>query len=282
MVSRIVVGRDESGSIELHYEDHGTGRPVVLIHGWPLSGASWEKQIAALLAAGYRVVRYDRRGFGQSSKPATGYDYDTLADDLYQLLAHLDLHDVTLVGFAMGTGELARYLGAYGAKRVRSAVVLASLPPFLLKTPDNPSGLDGSVFEAIKQRLAADRPGYLRELLTDFYNVDVLGGVRVESHVVQDAWNVAMSASPTGMRDCVTAWTTDFRPDCRRMDVPALVLHGDADRILPLAATAAPLHACLRTSRLVVIDGAPHGLIWTHAEHVNRELLAFLAERPRP
>lgn len=277
-MSRMVVGRDDAGFIDLYYEDHGTGRPVILIHGWPLSGTSWEKQVVALLSAGYRVVRYDRRGFGQSSKPTTGYDYDTLADDLYQLLAHLDLHDVTLVGFAMGTGELTRYLGAYGAKRVRSAVILASLPPFLLKTPDNPSGLDGSVFEAIKERLTADRPGYLREYLAALYDIDVLGGVRESAHVLQDSWNVAMSASPRGTRDCVTAWTTDFRPDCRRMDVPALLLHGEADRILPLAATAAPLHARLATSRLVVIDGAPHGLIWTHAEHVNRELLAFLAE----
>ena len=279
-MSSLVVGRDDSGSIDLHYEDHGSGRPVVLIHGWPLSGASWERQVDALLSAGYRVLRYDRRGFGQSSKPATGYDFDTLADDLFQLLSHLDLYDVTLVGFAMGTGELARYLGAYGAKRVRSAVFLASLPPFLLKTPDNPGGLDGDVFEAIKRRLAVDRAAYLSSFLADFYNVDVFGGDRVGEHVAQDSWSVAMAASPQGTRDCVTAWTTDFRPDCRRVDVPALVVHGDADRILPLAATAAPLHERLHTSRLVVIHGAPHGLTWTHAEHVNRELLAFLAERP--
>ena len=275
----IVVGQDSSGSIDLYYEDHGTGRPVVLIHGWPLSGASWEKQVAALLSAGYRVLRYDRRGFGKSSQPTTGYDFDTLADDLYQVLSRLDLHDVTLVGFAMGTGELARYLGAYGAKRVRSAVFLASLPPFLLKTPDNPAGLDGDVFETIKQRLTADRPAYLTTFLRDFYNVDVVGDDRVSEHDVQHSWNVAMSASLQGTRDCVTAWTTDFRPDCRRVDVPALVVHGAADRILPVAATAVPLHERLHTSRLVVIDGAPHGLTWTHAEHVNRELLAFLAER---
>jgi pimeloyl-ACP methyl ester carboxylesterase len=275
----VVVDQDSSGSIDLYYEDHGTGRPVVLIHGWPLSGASWEKQVAALLSAGYRVLCYDRRGFGKSSKPATGYDFDTLADDLHQVLSGLDLHDVTLVGFAMGTGELARYLGAYGAKRVRSAVFLASLPPFLLKTPDNPGGLDADVFEAIGRCLTADRPAYLTTFLRDFYNVDVFGGDRVSEDVVQESWNVAMSASPQGTRDCVTAWTTDFRPDCRRVDVPALVVHGDADRILPLAATGAPLHERLPTSRFVVIHGAPHGLTWTHAEHVNRELLAFLAER---
>ncbi|MEW6272387.1 MAG: alpha/beta hydrolase [Thermodesulfobacteriota bacterium] len=279
-MSSVVVGRDSSGSIDLYYEDHGSGRPVVLIHGWPLSGSSWEKQVAALLAAGYRVLRYDRRGFGQSSKPATGYDFDTLADDLYQLLSRLDLYDVTLVGFAMGTGELARYLGAYGAKRVRDAVFLASLPPFLLKTPDNPGGIDAGVFEAIKRRLAVDRSRYLSTFFSDFYNVDVLGGDRVDENVVRRSWRVAMAASPRGTRDCVTAWTTDFRPDCRRVDVPALVVHGGADRILPLAATGAPLQKRLRASRLVVIDGAPHGLTWTHAEQVNRELLAFLAERP--
>src|SRR5262245_6546075 len=170
-MSSIAVGHDESGPIDLYYEDHGTGRPVALVHGWPLSAASWEKQVVALLSAGYRVVRYDRRGFGKSSKPATGYGYDTLADDLYRLLSHLDLYDVTLVGFAMGTGELARYLGAYGAKRIRSVAFLASLPPFLLKTPDNPGGLDGSVFEAIKQGLTADRAAYLSTFFTDFYNV---------------------------------------------------------------------------------------------------------------
>lgn len=276
----IVVGRDSAGAIELHYEDHGSGRPVILIHGWPLSGASWEKQVAALLSAGYRVLQYDRRGFGHSSKPATGYDFDTLADDLYQLLSHLDLHDVTLVGFAMGTGELARYLRAYGARRVRDVVFLASLPPFLLKTPDNPRGLDGDVFDRIKRRLAVDRSGYLSSFFADFYNVDVLGGERVDERIVQRSWRVAMGASSHGIRECVTAWTTDFRPDCRRVDVPALVVHGGADRILPLAATGAPLQQRLRASRLVVIDGAPHGLTWTHAEQVNRELLAFLAERP--
>lgn len=277
-MASVKVGRDESGSIDLHYEDQGTGRPVVLIHGWPLSGESWERQVAALLPAGYRVLWYDRRGFGRSSRPSTGYDFDTLADDLFQLLSHLDLHDVTLVGCAMGTGELARYLGAYGAKRVRSAVFLASLPPFLLKTPDNPSGLDGGGFDAIRQRLAADRAAYLSAFLADCYAVDAVSGDLATRHAVQRAWSVAMRASVRGMRDCVTAWTTDFRADCRRVDVPALLVHGAADRILPLAATATPLHERLHGSRLVVVDGAPHGLAWTHAEHVNRELLAFLAE----
>lgn len=278
-MSRLVVGHDASGAIDLHYEDRGSGRPVVLIHGWPLSGAYWERQVAALLAAGYRVLHYDRRGFGQSSRPVTGYDYDTLADDLFTLLAHLDLWDVTLVGFAMGAGELARYLGAYGAKRVRSVVFFASLPPFLLKTPDNPSGIDDEVFDAVQRGLAADRPAYLARFLSNSYNVDVLGGDALGEHVERQL-DVAVAASPQATADCVRACTTDFRSDCRRVDVPALIVHGDADRILPLAATSVPLHALLRASRLVVIEGAPHGFPWTHAEQVNRELLAFLAERP--
>jgi len=279
-MSSVTVGRENSGSIDLYYEDHGSGRPVVLIHGWPLSGASWEKQVAALLPAGFRVVTYDRRGFGQSSKPTKGYDYDTFADDLHKLLTHLDLHDVTLVGFSMGTGEVARYLGAYGSKRVRSAVFLASVPPFLLKTPDNPGGVDAGVFEAIKQSIVADRPAYLAKFLADFYNVDVFGGERVSEQLVQLGWNVAAGASPKGTLDCVSAWTTDFRNDLRRVDVPALVVHGDADRILPLAATGVPLHERVRGSRLVVVEGGPHGFIWTHAEQVNRELLAFLGQQP--
>jgi non-heme chloroperoxidase len=279
-MSSIAVGRMNSGSIDLYYEDHGSGRPVVLIHGWPLSGASWERQIAALLPAGYRVVTYDRRGFGQSSKPTVGYDYDAFADDLHKLLTHLDMHDVTLVGFSMGTGEVARYLGAYGSKRVRSAVFLASVPPFLLKTPDNPRGVDAGVFEAIKQSIVADRHAYLSRFLADFYNVDVFGGERVSEQVVQLGWNVAAGASPKGMLDCISAWTTDFRNDLRRVDVPALVVHGSADRILPLAATGDPLHERLRGSRLVVVEGGPHGFIWTHSEQVNRELLAFLGQQP--
>jgi pimeloyl-ACP methyl ester carboxylesterase len=279
-MSSVTVGRENSGSIDLYYEDHGSGRPVVLIHGWPLSGASWEKQVAALLPAGLRVVTYDRRGFGQSSKPTKGYDYDTFADDLHKLLTHLDLHDVTLVGFSMGTGEVARYLGAYGSKRVRSAVFLAPVPPFLLKTPDNPGGVDGGVFEAIKQSIVADRPAYLARFLADFYNVDVFGGERVSEQAVQLGWNVAAGASPKGTLDCVSAWTTDFRNDLRRVDVPALVVHGNADRILPFAATGVPLHERLRGSRLVVVEGGPHGFIWTHAEQVNRELLAFLGQQP--
>jgi pimeloyl-ACP methyl ester carboxylesterase len=272
----INVGKENSGSIDLYYEDHGTGKPVVLIHGWPLSGGSWEKQAQVLLDTGYRVITYDRRGFGNSSKPAFGYDYDTFAEDLHKLITQLDLHDVALVGFSMGGGEVARYLGAYGSGRVKKAAFLSSIPPFLLKTPDNPEGVDGSVFDGIRKAIATDRLAFLSEFLSNFYNVDVLGGKLVSDHVVRFNWVVAAGASPKATLDCVSAWLTDFREDLKRIDVPALVVHGDADRIVPLAASGKRTAEFVRESRLVVVEGGPHGLTWTHAEKVNRELLDFL------
>jgi non-heme chloroperoxidase len=275
---RITVGRENSGAIELYYEDHGMGKPVVLIHGWPLSGRSWEKQTPVLLDAGYRVIAYDRRGFGDSSKPTSGYDYDTFASDLHSLITGLDLRDVTLVGFSMGGGEVARYVGTYGSERVTKAVFMAAIPPFLLKTSDNPTGVDGSVFEGIKKAIAADRPAFLTKFLADFYNVDVLGGKQVSDEVVRLSWNIGAGASPKGTLDCVSAWLTDFRKDLQRFNVPTLVVHGDADRILPLAATGTPTQTAVSGSRLVVVKGGPHGLNWTHADEVNRELLAFVGQ----
>jgi pimeloyl-ACP methyl ester carboxylesterase len=275
-MSSISVGKENSASIDLYYEDHGTGKPVVLIHGWPLSGASWEKQVAALLAAGHRVITYDRRGFGQSSKPSSGYDYDTFAADLHKVVSTLDLRDFALVGFSMGGGEVARYLGKYGSERVSKAVFIASVPPFLLKTPDNPAGVDGSVFDGIKKAIAADRPAFLAKFLADFYNVDVLGGKRVSNQVVQYSWNVGAGASAKGSLDCVSAWYTDFRKDLPRIDVPTLVIHGDADRILPIAATGKRTQELVKGSRLVVVEGGPHGVTWTHADKVNPELVNFL------
>jgi pimeloyl-ACP methyl ester carboxylesterase len=251
---------------------------VVLIHGWPLSGQSWEKQTAALLAAGHRVITYDRRGFGLSDKPASGYDYDTLAGDLHQLITRLDLRGVTLAGFSMGGGEVARYLGKYGSERVKKAAFIAAIPPFLLKTPDNRLGVDGSVFEGIKQALVADRLAFLAGFLANFYNVDVLGGKLISDQVVQSSWNIASGASPKGTLDCVSAWLTDFRKDLAAINVPVLVVHGDADRIVPLAASAKRTHEAIKGSRLVVLEGAPHGLNWTHAEQLNRALLDFLGK----
>lgn len=275
----ITVGQENSTPIELYYEDHGSGKPVVLSHGWPLNGASWEKQVAALLAAGYRVITYDRRGFGQSSKPSRGYDYDTFAKDLHQLVTKLDLNDFALVGFSMGGGEVARYIGKYGTERVGQAVIIAGVPPFLLKTADNPGGIDASVFEQIKQGIIADRPAFLSGFLANFYNVDVLGGKLISDRVVQANWNVAVGASAKGTLDCVTAWYTDFRQDLPRIDVPTLIIHGDADRILPIDVTGIPSSKAIKGSRLVTIEGGPHGILWTHADKVNTELLSFLKGR---
>jgi non-heme chloroperoxidase len=274
--SYLTVGQENSTPIEIYYEDHGSGKPVVLIHGWPLSGASWEKQVAALLAEGHRVITYDRRGFGRSSQPSIGYEYDTFAEDLNKLLTTLDLRDVALVGFSMGGGEVARYLGAHGSDRVRKAVFISSVPPFLLKTADNPAGVDGTVFDGIKQAIAADRLAFLSEFLRNFYNVDVLGGKLISDQVVQQSWNVAAGASAKGSLDCVTAWYTDFRKDLPKIDVPTLVIHGDADRIVPIAASGELTAKAVKGARKVVIQGGPHGLTWTHADQVNKELLAFL------
>ena len=276
----VTVGHENSAAIDLHYEDHGSGRPIVLIHGFPLSGRSWEKQVPVLLEAGFRVVAYDRRGFGQSSQPTTGYDYDTFAADLDTLLTTLDLRDATLVGFSMGTGEVARYLGTYGSGRISQAAFLAAIPPFLLQTPDNPDGVPQSVFDGIMDAIRTDRFAYLTSFYEAFYNLDEFLGDRISEEVVRDSWNVAAGASPLGSLQCVPTWLTDFRPDLARIDVPSLVLHGTADRILPISATGGPrLAQALPGSTLVVVEGAPHGLLWTHAEDVNRALLDFVTGR---
>jgi pimeloyl-ACP methyl ester carboxylesterase len=275
----VTVGKENSGNIDLYYEDHGTGQPVILIHGWPLSGRSWEKQTAALLGAGYRVVTYDRRGFGESSKPTFGYDYDTFAEDLQKLVTKLDLHDFALVGFSMGGGEVARYLGKYGTKGVSKAVFISSIPPFLLKTADNPVGVDASIFDGIKKAIVADRPAFLMAFLSNFYNVDVLKGTRISDEVVRLSWNIASGASPKGTLDCVSAWLTDFRKDLARITVPTLVIHGGADRILPIDATGKRTKELVKGSKLVVLKDGPHGVLWTHADQVSRELIGFLGQK---
>jgi len=274
----ISVGKENSGNIDLYYEDHGSGKPVVLIHGYPLSGASWEKQTAALLAAGHRVITYDRRGFGKSSQPTSGYNYDTFAEDLHKVVTQLELRDFSLVGFSMGGGEVARYMGKYGSKGVSKAVFISSVPPFLLKTPDNPEGVDGSVFEGIQKAVAADRYAFFTEFFKNFYNTDVLLGKRVSEAAVQASWNVAAGASATASFACVPTWHEDFRKDLTRVDVPALVIHGDADRIVPISAAGLRTAKLIKGSRLAVVKDGPHCITWTHAEEVNRELLAFLGE----
>jgi len=278
-MSTIKVGQENSMPIELYYEDHGKGgRTVVLIHGWPLSGASWEKQVAALLAADCRVITYDRRGFGRSSQPSTGYNYDTFAEDLKQVLDKLDLRDIALVGFSMGGGEVARYLGTYGSMRVAKAAFLGSIPPYLRKAADNPEGVDPAIFDGIQKAIAADRPAFMTEFFKNFYNFDVLGGTRVSKEVLHLSWNVAMMASAKGTIDCVPAWGTDFRKDLQKIDVPTLVMHGEQDRIVPFAASGARTARAVRGARLVTLKDGPHNIAWTHAEEVNRELVSFITQ----
>jgi len=277
----VTVGQENSAPIKIHYEDIGAGKPIVLIHGFPLSGRSWEKQVPALLQAGYRVITYDRRGFGDSSQASFGYDYDTFAQDLHLLITELDLRDIVLGGMSMGGGEVARYLGTYGSERVSAAAIISGVPPFLLKTRETPHGLDQSVFDDIQTAIAKDRLAYLTDFLAAFFNTDVLMGKRVSDEVVRDSWNIAAGASPIGTWSCPPTWHTDFRDDLKHIDVPTLVMHGDADRILPIEATGASTHEAIEGSRFLVVEGAPHGLLWTHAEEVNRGLLKFLASEAK-
>jgi non-heme chloroperoxidase len=278
-MSFITVAKENSCNIDLYYEDHGSGKPVVLIHGYPLSGASWERQVPALLGAGYRVITYDRRGFGKSSQPATGYNYDTFAEDLHRLITELELRNITLAGFSMGGGEVARYIGKYGSSSVSKAVIISGVPPYLLKTANNPEGVDGSVFEGIEQAVAADRYAFFTGFFKNFYNTDLLLGKRVSEQVVQASWNVAAGASATASLACVSAWCEDFREDLARIDVPTLVLQGDADRILPITATGLRTASLIRGARQLIVKNGPHGIPWTHAEEVNAELLSFLGEK---
>ena len=275
----VKVGKENSDDIELYYEDHGAGEPVVLIHGYPLNGGSWEKQLPVLLNAGYRVITYDRRGFGKSSQPTTGYNYDTFAEDLHKLITNLKLRDFSLVGFSMGGGEVARYLGKYGSKGVGKAVIVSGVPPYLLKTADNPEGVDAAVFDGIEKAVAADRYTFFTDFFKNFYNTDLLLGKRVSEQAVQASWNVAASASPIASLACVPTWHEDFRADVARIDVPTLVIHGDADRILPITAAGLRTAKLIKGARLAVVKDGPHCITWTHAEEVNAELLSFLGEK---
>lgn len=276
-MSTVTVGKENSSSIDLYYEDHGAGPAVVLMHGWPLSGASWEKQTAALLAAGHRVITYDRRGFGRSSKPSVGYNYDTFAGDLNMVLNKLELKEVDLVGFSMGTGEVTRYIGKYGTERVRKAVLIGTLGPYLLKGPDNAEGVDKSVFDGIKGELQKDRPAFLMEFLKNFYNWDVHGGKLVSDRVLHDNWNVGAAAGAGAALACVDTWIEDFRKDIPKNDVPTLILHGDADRILPPDATSRRQAKLIKGAKFVELKGGPHGVLWTHADQINTEVVRFLA-----
>ena len=279
-MSYVTVGKENSSDIDLYYEDHGSGQPVVLIHGYPLSGASWERQVPVLLSEGHRVITYDRRGFGKSSQPTTGYNYDTFAEDLRKLITHLDLHDFSLVGFSMGGGEVARYLGKYGSKGVHNAVIISGIPPFLLKTPDNSEGIDKGVFEGIEKAVTADRYAFFTEFFKNFYNTDLLLNKRVTEQAVQASWNLAAGSSATASLACVATWHEDFREDLSAVDVPTLVMHGDADRILPITAAGSRTAKLIKGARLVVVKEGPHCITWTHADEVNSELLSFLGKVP--
>ncbi len=274
----ITVGTENDAPIEIHYEDHGSGDPIVLIHGYPLNGYSWERQERELLANGYRIVTYDRRGFGRSSQPTFGYDYDTFAGDLKALIDHLDLRDVVLVGFSMGTGEVIRYLATFGSSRVVKAVLLGAIPPFLLRTEDNHEGMEGKIFADIEAAIVDDRYAYFENFLNDFYNVDVLGGTRISDRAWQASFNVAAGCSPHATYACVDTWLTDFRADLPKIDVPVLVLHGTEDRILPFESTSARLPALIADCTLVPVEGGPHNIGWTFPEEVNEALLSFLGE----
>ena len=287
-MGRIAVGRENSDDIEIYYEDHGAGPPVVLIHGYPLSGRAWDKQVPVLLGAGRRVITYDRRGFGKSSQPATGYDYDTFAADLHALLEHLDLRDAVLVGHSMGTGEVTRYLASYGSAehhglqlghhrpRVAKAVLIGPIPPFLLQAPDNPEGVPQSLFDGFIQSAQADPPAWMKGFLDNFYNYDTLGGTLVSEQAYQASFNLAVAASAAATVACIPTWLTDFRADLPNIDVPMLVIQGNADRVLPYDKTGARLPGLIKDTRLVTIDGGPHAIAWTHADQVNKALLDFL------
>ena len=274
-MSRLIVGTSGRHDVEVYYEDHGEGRPVVLIHGWPLSGKSWENQVGPLVDAGYRVVTYDRRGFGESSKPYDGYEYDTLAADLRALLDELDLRDVTLVGFSMGGGEVARYLGTYGPDRVRSVVLAGAVTPALWA--QDGGGVDQAGMQQMLDGVAGDRLAFLEEFFPNFFGAG--GTPKVSDAVLHFAWQVASVASPKGTADCIVAFgTTDFREDLQKVQVPILVLHGDSDGIVPFEASGRRIREFAQNVQTVVVEGAPHGFNASHPQQFNQALLAFLAK----
>src|SRR3954447_1278679 len=274
----ITVGHENSTPIELYYEDLGSGPPVVLLHGWPLDSRSWEPQLQPLLAAGHRVITYDRRGFGRSSRPSDGYDFDTLAADLDTVLTALDLHDAALIGFSLGTGELCRYVGTHGTGRLNACVIIESLAPSFAQSAENPSGVDPAGVAGVQQAILDDRYKWLTGLLGDFLNLDDYLGERVSEETVRANWNAGAEASPIATWACPPGWLEDFSDDIERLDVPTLILHGTADRILPIDGQGRRLHAAIPHARYVEIEGGPHVMCVTHAAEVNRELLAFLRE----
>ncbi|MEV4809678.1 alpha/beta fold hydrolase [Micromonospora avicenniae] len=272
----ITVGTENSAPIDLYYEDHGSGQPIVLIHGYPFNGATWEKQAMPLLNAGYRVITYDRRGFGNSAQPTIGYDYDTFSADLDVLMSELDLRNVILIGHSMGTGEVTRYLGAYGSQRVSKAIMLAPLAPFLMQTADNPEGVEKSLFDGFQQAIIKDRFAFLTQFCNNFFNWSENKGKLVSEEAYRAHWEIGARASAKGTYDSVSAWLTDFRGDLPQIDVPVLIVQGDKDNVLPYAKTGQRLQAMLAGSQLITLKGAPHGIPWTNADEVNNAIMNFI------
>ena len=277
-MATITVGRENAAPINLYYEDHGDGPAVVLLSGWPFDSRSWEPQLHPLLEAGHRVITYDRRGFGRSDRPTFGYDFDTLSEDLAALLTGLDLSDAAVVGFSLGTGEVARYIGRHGTDRLRAVAIIETLAPSFVKSDDNPSGVDADGVAGVQQAILDDRYAWLTGLIPDMLNLDQYLGKRVSEDTVRALWNAGAEASPYATWACPQGWLDDFSGDITRIDVPTLILHGTADRILPIDGQGRRLHAALPEATYVEIDGGPHVMCVTHAAEVNRELITFLGE----
>ena len=273
----VTVGTENSAAIEIYYEDHGSGQPVVLIHGYPLDSSSWEKQTAVLLEAGKRVITYDRRGFGKSDRPTSGHDYDTYAADLSGLVSALDLRNAVLVGFSMGTGEVVRYISRYGSHRVAKAVFIGALQPFMLKTDENPSGVPQEAVDGMLDAIKADRYAFFTGFLQNFYNADENLGTRISEEALRHSWQLATTMSPYTSIWAPATWYTDWRADIDKIDVPTLIMHGTGDRNVPIDITSRVLAKMLPGATYVEIEGAPHGMLWTHGEEINKALLDFLA-----
>jgi non-heme chloroperoxidase len=273
----VTVGTENHAPIELYYEDHGSGQPVVLIHGYPLDSSSWEKQTAVLLEAGKRVITYDRRGVGRSDRPTSGHDSDTYAADLSALVSALDLQDAVLAGFSMGTGEVARYISRYGSHRVAKAVFIGAILPYMLKTDENPSGFPQEAVDGMLDTIKADRYAFFTGFLQSFYNLDDNLGTRISEEALRHSWQLATNMSPYTSVWAVATWFTDWREDIDKIDVPALILHGTGDQNVPIDLTGRVLAKMLPSAAYVEIEGAPHGMLWTHGEQINNALLDFLA-----
>jgi non-heme chloroperoxidase len=277
-MSFINVDRENSHDVSLYVEDHGQGEAVVLIHGWPLNGASFEKQAMALVEAGYRVITYDRRGFGLSNRPSFGYDYDTFANDLNEIIIHLGLETFSLFGFSMGGGEVARYIGKFGSDRLKAVGFLGSIAPFLLKTPENPTGVEKVVFDGIIEGLQKDRFAFLKQFFGNFFNADEFRGKRISSEALEYNWLIGCRGALMATIQSVTAWQEDFRKDLQNLDIPVLIVHGTEDKIVPIQSSAEVLAKMLPQAQFEKLEGAPHGFLVTHADETTEILKGFLAK----